>query len=68
MENDTPMTTLQMNNTPKINTYKEETIERLTRKMTPINAAKVKAILEKNFKGYPYVGYYKSKIKLFERR
>lgn len=53
---------------PSSTTYKEDTIERLTRKMTPINAAKVKSILEKYFKGYPYVGYYKSKIKLFDRK
>lgn len=53
---------------PSITTYREDTIERLTRKMTPINAAKVRSILEKYFRGYPYVGYYKSKIKLFEKK
>jgi hypothetical protein len=45
----TPEDIIKENKPPKINTYREDTIERLTRKYTPIKSAKVRFLLEQYF-------------------
>lgn len=54
--------------TPKRNTYREDTIDRITRDMKPINSARVKMYLEKYFPWFPYLPYYRRKIELFKRK